>query len=440
MTLKKKIVIWYTAWMAVIAVVVAVTIVATSDILARRQAYNDLIEGVHDALGDMRGRGGRIDLDEVDEFDDGIYYQVFDESGMMVKGSELDGVPPAPSVSSAVLQQAGWYVYSQEQDGYAVRGLMRSSQTVSYISALELISLILLPVVIALSALGGYFITRRNFRPVDRMIETADRISQSADLSSRINIESGNDEIHSLAASFDRMIDRLDEAFRKEKQFTSDVSHELRTPLSVINAECEYALRHSSDNSTLVQALESIKDQNGRMTRLTAQLLMLARSDQDRLTLKLSVFDVSQSAVTVLESFRPQFEEKGITAQSECTAPLMVKADEDMITRVIINLVSNAVQYSRENGHIWIRTYLEDDGRPAFSVKDDGIGIAEENQQAVFDRFFQEDSSRTGSSCGLGLSIVKAIAKAHGASVSLISRQGEGSEFIFTFSGKNEIS
>ena len=104
MTLKKKIVIWYTAWMAVIAVVVAVTIVATSDILARRQAYNDLIEGVHDALGDMRGRGGRIDLDEVDEFDDGIYYQVFDESGMMVKGSELDGVPPAPSVSSAVLQ------------------------------------------------------------------------------------------------------------------------------------------------------------------------------------------------------------------------------------------------------------------------------------------------------------------------------------------------
>ena len=284
--------------------------------------------------------------------------------------------------------------------------------------------------ILFLSALGGYFIVRRSFRPADRAVEAAGQIVTSNDLSKRIGLGNGDDEIHSMTKAFDAMLDRLEEAFRKEKQFTSDASHELRTPLSVIKAECEYASKHVDDPEKMRQALSSIDRQAGRMTSLVSELLSLARADKGTLSPKYEDFCLSELGEMVLDSFEEEAEKKGLKLIAKCEDGLCVQADQGMVTRVLINLISNAVQYTGQGGWVMLRT--ERDGDWALiSVEDNGIGIDEANLERIWDRFFQVDPSRSSSSsgAGLGLPIVKAIIEAHKGSVSVESQPGKGSTF-----------
>lgn len=434
MTIKKRIVIWYTLWMSALAVLMVVLIISGSGYLMSRQAIADLEEEVNDSAAELFRRSGRIDTDELDEFDDGVYIQVYDGDGRLVFGLDMEDFPPFSARQVQRGRSGQWYVYSAQRGDYTIRGLISAASTYTYLGSLELMSLVLLPVLIVLAALGGYLIVRRSFRPADQAIRKANDIAGSSDPSLRIDLGSGKDEIHEMASAFDRLLDRLEDSFRRQQQFTSDASHELRTPLSIILAECEYALGHRDDNSLLTEALESVQRQGGRMNRLVGQLLTLARSDGGRLAVSISSFDLGQLTELIVESLEDGARQKEIEITSDSDAELIVESDQDLVTRIIVNYITNAIQYTGEGGHI--RVEARRNGEQAtVSVADDGIGIAKEDLDRIWDRFFQVDGARnrsSDSSSGLGLAMVRAMAGALGGSCAVTSEPGAGSVFSFS--------
>ena len=254
-------------------------------------------------------------------------------------------------------------------------------------------------------------------------------IADGTDLSKRIEMEKSAGEIYTLAETFNDMLARLQTSFENEKQFTSDASHELRTPLAVIKAECEYALSDNASEEDMLEALSSIDEQTDKMTKLVTALLTLSRTEQGDKRYKLEDTDLSELVKKTYAGFVPT---KNITLTADIEDNIIIPAQAQLISLMLENLLSNAVKYGRDGGHIEVR--LKKDSGIVLSVKDDGIGIKEEDLPKIWGRFYRADESRSRESgFGLGLSLVSQIAALHGGKVSASSVYGEGSEFTVTF-------
>ena len=282
------------------------------------------------------------------------------------------------------------------------------------------------------AAVGGYLITRRAFRPVRRIIQTAKEIGEGDDLSRRIALGEGRDEIYTLAAEFDRMFARLEKAFETEKQFTSDASHELRTPTTVIISQCEYAIENAQTLDEAKEALAAVLNQAEKMAALISQLLMLARADKGHEKLHFETVNLSDLASMVAEQQQENAEKRGIRIETNIQPDIEMLGDETMLMRIWINLIENGIKYGRENG--WLNVQLaQKDGTIQGCVQDNGIGIAPENLARVWERFWQADPARSASGAGLGLSMVKWIVEAHGGEIHVESTLGQGTAFTFSF-------
>ena len=223
----------------------------------------------------------------------------------------------------------------------------------------------------------------------------------------------------------------MEEAFETEKQFTSDASHELRTPTAVIISQCEYALAHAETLDEAKAALASVLGETEKMAGLLSQLLMLARADKSHKKLNLETVDLSGLAAAVAEQQQENAGARGIAIQTEIEPGLVLQGDETMLMRMLINLIENGIKYGRENG--WLKVALKRQGTCICgSVQDNGPGIAPEHLGQVWKRFWQADPARGGSGAGLGLSMVKWIAEAHGGTVDVHSELGKGTEFTFS--------
>ena len=231
-----------------------------------------------------------------------------------------------------------------------------------------------------------------------------------------------------MAAAFDRMLSRLEEAFEKERQFSDDASHELRTPISVILAECGYARTHLDDREKMEESISAIENQASRMSRLISMLLSIARSDKGTLQPILSDVDVSELGQIVLETMEEKAADKDVRLIPEIEPSVHARADQDMLMAIMINLITNAINYNKKGG--WCRLSVKEDGKDVIiDVNDSGIGISEKDMGRIWDRFFQADPARSAGGAGLGLPIVSILAQCHGGSVSAESREGEGSRF-----------
>ena len=444
MTIKKRIVIWYTIWMAFLVIITLLVLFSGGGAIARREAIENLEEAVNDAAEDIRVRDGRIRMDDVSFYDDGVYISIWD-NGSFFEGRFPDDAPEAEFRSGVLQSPVGesgtWYYLDLEiADGIFIRGVYRSYDMGLFVSSMQILAFILLPLVVILAAFGGYIIVRRSLKPAEKVITTAGEIAGSDDLSKRIALGEGKDEIHQMAFAFDLMLDRIEEAFEKEKQFTSDASHELRTPISVILAETDYASGHTDDQEKMVEALDVISRQAEKMSLLVSELLTLARADKATLKLHLEEFDLAELGEMVVSTLEDRAAVRNIPIFLKCQGSVMVVADQGMITRVLINLLSNAIQYGREGGFAILR--ISSEGSIArIAVEDNGIGISAENIDKIWNRFYQVDSSRTSDSspgAGLGLSIVKEIVECHHGDVSVESIEGQGSTFTVTIPLKPE--
>jgi len=297
------------------------------------------------------------------------------------------------------------------------------------LNRLLLVLLVSMPIALAVSLAGGWFMAGRALRPVDAITLAAQRIA-GGDLTQRLTVPASADEIGRLTKTFNDMIDRLETSFRQIRQFSSDASHELRTPLTVMKGETELALRRPRETDDYKIVLESNLEEIDRMTRIVDELLFLSRADMGEV--KMEYLPVPLD--TLIEDLHRQAsllgQEQDIQVVLRTTAPAVVLGDELRLRELFLNLLDNAVKYSRPGGTVDIALTIEQT-QARVSVIDRGIGVALEDQSRIFDRFYRTDNARahTKKGTGLGLSICAWIVESHHGHIEVQSKVGEGSIF-----------
>lgn len=444
LSVKMKITLWYTGLIVIILSAIFAAVLLATDKVLLLGVQNKLEEEVYDFAEELKVESnGRLRLEKLDFLKDGVRLAVYHENGQMITGLVASGLPET-SFADELLQKAGsdqqnWFVYDfyfkprHADNFYWVRGTVPLSSAYAERDKILRQCALFFPLLILLAALGGYWITKKAFRPVTRITEAAAQISSGSDLSKRIELEGADDEIDTLAKTFDGMFARLEDAFEAERQFTDDASHELRTPTSVIIAQAECGLQ-SLDLESKQQALQGVMQQAGKMSKLVNQLLQLSRADRHKESLHLEEFDLSELTEMVAEEAQGLAESKAVTLTAEIEPGILVKADQTLMMRIWLNLLTNAVKYGRQQGQIWLT--LKSDGKNAVgTVRDDGIGISAAELPKIWKRFYRVNTARSSgddSGTGLGLAMVKWMVESHGGTVSAVSTLGAGSTFSFT--------
>ena len=282
------------------------------------------------------------------------------------------------------------------------------------------------PGLVVAAAAGGYLLAARALAPIDRITQTARRIS-AEDLSARLDLPAVEDEVGRLAVTFDEMLARLEDSFRRERQFTTDASHELRTPLSAMQAILGMVRERRRRPAEYDQALADLAEEADRLQSLTEDLLRLARGDP-RAPGSLEAVDLSTLLADLCDSMRPLARAKGLRLTRVVTEGLTVLGDRDALIRLFGNLLQNAVKYT-EIGAVEVSGGAAADGTVSIHVADSGGGIASEHLPRIFDRFYRIDPSRASPGAGLGLAIAQEIARSHGGRIEASSQPGQGSRF-----------
>ena len=278
----------------------------------------------------------------------------------------------------------------------------------------------------------GQYISRRMLKPVAAIREAAERISIE-DLSQRISTDGPDDEMKELTITFNSMIDRLDTSFQKQNQFVSDASHELRTPIAVIQGYANLINRWGkSDPDILQESIDSILTETDHMSALIRQLLFLAKSDQHKLTAQKAKISLNEVAGELVREMEVLDVDRKISFVEE--AQVEIFADYDLIKQLLWVHGENALKYSRDGGEVEVKVW-RDKKFGYVSVKDNGMGIAEEDIPKIFDRFYRVDKSRNKeiSGTGLGLAIAKWIVDSHDGEILVESKAGEGTVFTDKF-------
>jgi two-component system OmpR family sensor kinase len=305
------------------------------------------------------------------------------------------------------------------------------------LNTLFIILMITVPLALMVASLGGQFLAYKALKPVDNITQTA-RLITSKNLNQRIKPPKVKDEIARLIETFNEMIFRLDQSFRQIKQFTSDASHELKTPLTILKGEVEVTLRKERTSPEYQQTLKSNLEEINWMSQIVDDLLLLSKVDSGELRLHKEDLNLTGILNEVVSQMNILAESKKLRIEaSNHHEEVHIFGDALRIRELFINLISNGIKYTEEEGSIHIT--LTKDNQPDLGnpfvkiiVSDTGIGIAKEDQERIFDRFFRVDKarSREQGGSGLGLSICKWIVEAHQGEIEVASEIGKGSSFI----------
>lgn len=284
-------------------------------------------------------------------------------------------------------------------------------------------------IAVLLAGLGSWAVLGRAFFPLESITETVDQINRADDLSRRIPYQDETeDEIGSLVVSFNQTLERLESLFTSQQRFLADVSHELRTPLTVIKGNVDL-MRHMKEADE--ESLSSIDQEAGRLTRLVGGLLMLAQAESGKLTLNFAPVELDLLLTEVFTEMRVLASSK-VHVHLNDIDQVMVNGDRDRLKQVLLNLVSNAIQYTPPGGDVFLSiSRLGDQAR--IIVRDTGPGIPAEDLPHIFDRFYRAEKSRTRSKTsgfGLGLSIAHWIVEHHSGQIKVESKEGKGTTFV----------
>jgi heavy metal sensor kinase len=293
--------------------------------------------------------------------------------------------------------------------------------------------LIAIPITLLIAGGGGIFLAGRSLAPVDQITRAAREIEES-DLSKRIDVHT-KDELGGLAKTLNQMIERLERAFKRQKQFTGDASHELRAPLAVIEAEATLSLQKERNADEYKRSIGTVAAEAQHMSNIIDQLLNLARADAGGETLPFKQVELEGLLRNLCSSGESKCGDKGIDLQLNILNDASVSGDEAMLKRLFSNVLDNAIKYTPEGGKITVLLCRE--GKDAvIHITDTGIGIPKPDLPHIFDRFYRVDKarSRAEGGSGLGLSICKQITEVHGGSISAESEVGRGSTFTVKLS------
>jgi two-component system OmpR family sensor kinase len=273
------------------------------------------------------------------------------------------------------------------------------------------------PVAMLLASGLGYLLAARSMAPVEAIRRRAGEITLARD-GERLPLPRSEDEIHRLATTLNAMLDRIEASFEREREFVADASHELRTPLAVLRTELELAQRPGRDREEMRAALRSAEAETQRLSRLAEDLLLIARSDEGGLPLKVEPSEIGPLVERVCGRFEPRAREEGREIRAECEAGLVARLDPFRVEQCLGNLVDNALAHGA--GTVTVAANGAGEG-VRFEVLDEGAGFPPGFEERAFERFTRADPGRTGGGAGLGLAIVRAVAEAHGGSARIAS-------------------
>jgi heavy metal sensor kinase len=291
---------------------------------------------------------------------------------------------------------------------------------------------IALPLILVVAGLGGYWLATRSLRPLGWMAEQAHRITGS-NLETRIKIDNAAEELAALVTSFNELLSRLDQSFDTMRRFVADASHELRTPIAVVRGEADVALSQERTPAEYRESLGIILDEARRLSRLVDDLLNLARADAGHVQLQTHDFYLNELLAECCRSVQGLANTRGLQLECRAGNDLQFNGDEQLLRRLVINLLDNALRYTPSGGKV---TAALDTGMNSVQLRisDTGIGIAPGDAAQVFERFYRagEARSRQNGGFGLGLAIVRWIAESHRGTVECASQPGQGSTFTVT--------
>ncbi len=369
--------------------------------------------------------------------------RVIDAKGQVVASTGLlTSVPLDATLLNQAAQRGGALqtiiVTDSVQARVYVLPLLRDGQPMGYIEVAEalsvteatlrslaLILIVAVPATLALSGFGGWLIADRALHPIDTIARQAQRISEQ-DLHRRLNLDLPDDEVGRLARTFDAMLDRLDAAFQRQRRFTADASHELRTPLTVIKTNIGVTLNRPRSLKQYQTALLEVEEEVDRLTRLTNDLLLLARADASQPIAPAREIDLVPIASGVADELRPLAEAKHLTLDFAAPESAKLHGDPDQLHRLCYNLIENAIKYTSQ-GRVSAKV-TRSPGQVLLTVEDTGPGIAAEHVPHLFERFYRVDAarSRDAGGSGLGLAIAHSIATSHGGAIDVKSDFGHG--------------
>lgn len=317
-------------------------------------------------------------------------------------------------------------VYLREKDGTLIMVGRPLSREFDHLNRLLVIVALFGAISLAAGALGAWFLARRIVRPLDQLTHAAEQINAKS-LDQRLELVDASSELVRLSTVFNTMLDRLQGAFQRQIRFTADASHELRTPVAVILSQAEHTLSRPRSSEDYCSALETCVRAARRMKRLVDDLLLLARADSGRLEVRQEPLDLADVVRQSLEMLGPLAQEKQVRLSSQLlTTPAI--GDAARLSQVVTNLVTNALQYNRPQGEVFVSVHSRE-AQATLVVSDTGVGIPTADQPRLFERFFRADQARThqeGQGTGLGLSIVAEIVAAHHGTIEVTSEFGVG--------------
>ena len=426
-----RVTVWFTAVIIFLFSIVLSSVILLEDRYINNTSTEELVSAVEKIYEDP---------DEFENFNDGIYYIKYNENNEIIAGKipkdfDLTLAFSIEDINTYQIENKKFLYYDTrlKNTGDWIRGIYPLSRFQNDISKMwDILFYYIAPLFIAFVAFVGYKIVKNAFKPVKKISETALEIKKSKNFSRRIELDNSEDEIHKMASAFNEMLDTVEETFIHEKQFSSDVSHELRTPITVILAQSDYALDYVDTLDEAMESFEVINRQAKKMTSLINQIMELSKLERQN-EIEKERINFSNIILQLLEDYRTLLENSNIELITNIEKDLRIYGNKLMIERLFINLFTNAMKFTKTTISVSLNRINKE---IILQIKDDGVGIAKEEQKYIWDRFFPINNSRNkdkNRGSGLGLSMVNKIAQLHSATIEVESEIGKGACFIVRF-------
>ena len=426
-----KVTAWFTAVIIFLFGIVLSSVILLEDRYINNTSTEELVSAVEKIYENP---------DEFENFDDGIYYIKYNEDNEIIAGKipkdfDLTLAFSIEDINTYQIENKKFLYYDTRLKNTRdwIRGIYPLSKFQNDISKIWNIGFYYIaPFLIILVIFIGYRIVKNAFKPVKKISETALEIKKSKNFSRRIELDNSEDEIHKMAYTFNEMLDTVEETFIHEKQFSSDVSHELRTPITVILAQSDYALDYVETLDEAKESFEVINRQAKKMTNLINQIMELSKMERQN-EIEKDKINFSNIILQLLEDYRTLLENNNIELITNIEKDLRIYGNKLMLERLFVNLFTNAMKFTKTTITVSLTRINKE---VVLQIKDDGVGIAKEDQKYIWDRFFQTSDSRNkdkNKGSGLGLSMVNRIVQLHLATIDVESEVGKGACFIVKF-------
>ena len=426
-----RVTVWFSSVIVILFLIILSSLILIEDKVVNDLSQKELVEAVEEIYEDP---------EKFENFNDGIYYIKYNEQNEIIAGKfpkdfDIALAFSMEDINIYQVENKKFLYYDtrlQDEDDW-IRGIYPLGKVQKEIETLWNIAIALSVLFLIFVVIVGYRIIKNAFKPVKQISDTALKIKRSKDFSNRIELEDSNDdEIHKMASTFNEMLDTVEEVFIHEKQFSSDVSHELRTPITVILAQSDYALQYSDTFEEAKESLEVINRHAKRMTNLINQIMELSKLERQK-EIEKEKINLSNIVLQLLEDYKPLLESKNLNLIYNVEKDIRIQGNKIMLERVFLNILMNAVKFTKTNIEI---SLTRENKTAVLKIRDDGIGISEENKKFIWERFFQVNDSRNkeeNKGSGLGLSMVKKIVDLHSATIDLESELEQGTCFTIKF-------